>query len=37
MPITEYDSRSKGAKSYIKFAREFLKINEEEKKAKHMV
>lgn len=36
MPITEYDPRSKGAKSYIKFAREFLKINEEEKKAKHM-
>ncbi len=37
MPITEYDSRSKGAKSYIKFAKEFLKINEEEKKAKHMM
>lgn len=36
MPITEYDPRSKGAKSYIKFAREFIKINEEEKKAKHM-
>lgn len=36
MPITEYDPRSKGAKSYIKFAKEFLKINEEEKKAKHM-
>lgn len=36
MPITEYDARSKGAKSYIKFAREFLKENEEEKKAKHM-
>lgn len=33
MPITEYDPRSKGAKSYIKFAKEFLKINEEEKKA----
>ena len=28
MPITEYDPRSKGAKSYIKFAREFLKTNE---------
>ena len=27
MPITEYDPRSKGAKSYIKFAKEFLKIN----------
>jgi len=37
MPITEYDPRSKGAKSYIKFAKEFLKINEEEKKAKHMM
>lgn len=36
MPITEYDPKSKGAKSYVKFAREFLKINEEEKKAKHM-
>ena len=36
MPITEYDSRSKGAKSYIKFAKEFLKNNEEENKAKHM-
>ena len=36
MPITEYDPRSKGAKSYIKFAKEFIKINEEEKKAKHM-
>lgn len=37
MPITEYDPRSKGAKSYQKFAKEFLKINEEEKKAKHMM
>ena len=36
MPITEYDPRSKGAKSYMKFAKEFLKENEEEKKAKHM-
>ena len=36
MPITEYDPRSKGAKSYMKFAKEFLRINEEEKKAKHM-
>jgi len=36
MPITEYDPRSKGAKSYIKFAKEFLKANEIEKKAKHM-
>ncbi len=37
MPITEYDARSKGAKSYLKFAKEFLKMNEEEKKAKHMM
>ena len=37
MPITEYDPRSKGAKAYIKFAKEFLKMNEEEKKAKHMI
>ncbi len=36
MPITEYDPKSKGAKSYEKFTREFLKINDEEKKAKHM-
>lgn len=39
MPITVYDPRSKGAKSYIKFAKEFLKINEDEEKqkvAKHM-
>ena len=32
MPITEYDARSKGAKSYIKFTREFLKLNEEKNK-----
>ena len=38
MPITEYDPKSKGAKSYLKFAKEFLsKNNEEEKKAKHML
>ena len=37
MPITEYDPKSKGAKAYTKFAREFLKINEEEKKAKPMM
>ena len=36
MPITEYDPRSKGAKSYMKFAKEFLKNNEEENKAKNM-
>lgn len=37
MPITEYDPKSKGAKSYIKFAKEFLKLNEDEKKSKHML
>ena len=37
MPITEYDPKSKGAKSYMKFAKEFLKINDEQKKAKHMM
>ena len=31
MPITEYDPKSKGSKSYIKFAREFLTNNKEEK------
>ena len=37
MPITMYDTRSKGAKSYEKFAKEFLKKNEEESKAaRHM-
>ena len=36
MPITLYDPRSKGAKSYEKFVKEFLKMNEEEQKAKHM-
>ena len=36
LPITEYDPRSKGAKSYEKFAKEFIKINNEEKKIKNM-
>ena len=39
MPITLFDPRSKGAKSYEKFAKEFLKNNEkpkEEVKPKHM-
>lgn len=36
MPITVYDPRSKGAKCYEKLAKEFLKINEDAKKAKHM-
>lgn len=37
MPITLYDPRSKGARSYEKFAKEFIKINDEEiKAAKHM-
>lgn len=29
MPITVYDPKSKGARSYEKFAREFLKLNEQ--------
>ena len=36
MPITVYDPKSKGAKCYEKLAREFIKKNEEEVKAKHM-
>ncbi len=36
MPITLYDKRSKGAKCYEKLAKEFLKINDTEQKAKHM-
>ena len=37
MPITEYDPRSKGSKAYEKFAKEFIKANDEEiKLAKHM-
>jgi chromosome partitioning protein len=37
MPITVYDPKSKGAKSYEKFAKEFLKNNTEvDGKAKHM-
>ena len=36
MPITEYDVRSKGAKSYDKFVKEFLKNNDIVAKAKHM-
>ena len=36
MPITVYDPKSKGAKSYEKLAREFLKSQENKEKAKHM-
>ena len=36
MPITVYDPKSKGARSYEKFAKEFLKINEQEENVKHM-
>lgn len=36
MPITEYDSKSKGAKAYEKFTKELIQANELEKKAKHM-
>ena len=35
MPISIYDPRSKGAKSYEKFVKEFLKNNESEIKRKH--
>ena len=35
LPITVYDSRSKGAKCYEKFAKEFLK-NNQQPKGKHM-
>ena len=36
LPITLYDAKSKGAKSYEKFVKEFLKNNEIVTKAKHM-
>ncbi len=36
MPICVYDPRSKGAKTYEKFVKEFIKINDLEQKAKHM-
>ena len=36
MPITIHDPKSKGARSYEKFTKEFLKINELEQKAKRM-
>ena len=36
MPISIYDPRSKGAKCYEKLAKEFVKLNDLEKKAKHM-
>lgn len=36
MPITIYDAKSKGAKSYEKFVKEFLKTNETTGKGKHM-
>ena len=35
MPISIYDPRSKGAKSYEKFVKEFIKNNESESKGKH--
>ncbi len=34
MPISVYDARSKGAKSYDKFVREFLKCNESDNSSK---
>lgn len=36
MPINVYDPKSKGAKSYEKFVKEFLKNNETASKGKHM-
>ena len=36
MPITIYDPKSKGAKRYIKFAKEFMQKEEDLNKAKHM-
>lgn len=36
MPINIYDPKSKGAKSYEKFVKEFLKNNESTTKGKHM-
>lgn len=35
MPISIYDPRSKGAKSYEKFVKEFIKSNESDSKGKH--
>ena len=35
MPISMYDPRSKGAKSYEKFVKEFLRNNENDMKGKH--
>ena len=35
MPISIYDPRSKGAKSYEKFVKEFLKSNEVDSRGKH--
>src|SRR5699024_2740436 len=37
MPISIYDTRSKGAKSYEKFVKEFLKINDGDGKGKHSI
>ena len=37
MPISEYDPKSKGAKSYEKVVKEFLKNNETDLKGKHAI
>lgn len=37
MPISIYDPRSKGAKSYEKLVKEFLKNNENKTKGKHLI
>ena len=34
MPITVYDPKSKGARSYEKFTKEFLKLNDQEHKSR---
>lgn len=36
MPITEYDAKSKGAKAYEKFVKEFIKNNEAKTTGKYM-
>ena len=36
MPITTYDPKSKGARSYEKLAKEFVKAEDAKEKAKHM-
>ena len=37
MPIIFYDEKSKGARCYEKFTKEFLKVNEADKKGRHLM